>query len=157
MAYVRPSGVYFNTNTDLIQYGKMKHTADLDTNDGNSYQRIETNKDKISQNDFALWKITNEDSSFLWDSPWGKGRPGWHIECSAMITSLFNDKLDVLECSIAFILIGPCWWNRFEIPSSLQRNRINGRLLLRPFQAQDSEMANLYDSFWTHVFLSSRI
>lgn len=47
-------------------------------------------KDKKDDRDFALWKKTKPGEP-AWDSPWGKGRPGWHIECSAMIHAIFNE------------------------------------------------------------------
>ncbi|KAK8799429.1 hypothetical protein WA158_002644 [Blastocystis sp. Blastoise] len=98
MAYIRPSGVYFDTNNNLIQYGKMRpsHFDSIDTETGNEivFQRIDKNNDKKNQFDFALWKNTNEEG-FMWESPWGKGRPGWHIECSAMTNYLYGDNLDI--------------------------------------------------------------
>ena len=46
--------------------------------------------------DFALWKaLDEEDGDVKWDSPWGPGRPGWHIECSAMSTALLGDQIDI--------------------------------------------------------------
>uniref|UniRef100_A0A7E4W012 Cysteine--tRNA ligase, cytoplasmic n=1 Tax=Panagrellus redivivus TaxID=6233 RepID=A0A7E4W012_PANRE len=51
-------------------------------------------QEKKNNSDFALWKASKAGEPF-WDSPWGKGRPGWHIECSAMSTSICGDKLDI--------------------------------------------------------------
>jgi cysteinyl-tRNA synthetase len=51
-------------------------------------------KDKKNKNDFALWKKSKEREPF-WDSPWGRGRPGWHIECSVMSSAIFGDSLDI--------------------------------------------------------------
>ncbi|MEA1913741.1 MAG: cysteine--tRNA ligase [Campylobacterota bacterium] len=76
-AYVIDDGVYFDTSKDS-EYGSLSHRVD----DENTQARVEGNKQKKNQKDFALWKF-NEDISF--DAPFGKGRPGWHIECSAMI------------------------------------------------------------------------
>lgn len=50
--------------------------------------------DKRSPNDFALWKKSKAGEP-SWDSPWGKGRPGWHIECSAMASAIFGSTLDI--------------------------------------------------------------
>ena len=47
-----------------------------------------------NESDFALWKAVKPDEPF-WESPWGKGRPGWHIECSAMASKYFGEKLDI--------------------------------------------------------------
>ena len=52
--------------------------------------------DKEHIGDFALWKAWDEaDGDVKWDSPWGPGRPGWHIECSAMSTALLGDQIDI--------------------------------------------------------------
>src|SRR5439155_1592820 len=52
--------------------------------------------DKEHIGDFALWKAWDkEDGDVKWDSPWGPGRPGWHIECSAMATALLGDQIDI--------------------------------------------------------------
>lgn len=55
---------------------------------------IENKTDKCNANDFALWKKSKENEPF-WESPWGKGRPGWHIECSVMATEVLGDRLDI--------------------------------------------------------------
>lgn len=51
-------------------------------------------KEKKSPNDFALWKASKEGEPW-WDSPWGKGRPGWHIECSVMASTILGETLDI--------------------------------------------------------------
>lgn len=56
--------------------------------------RIETAESKNDPLDFALWKAVGKDE-FGWESPWGKGRPGWHIECSTMIKKYLSDKIDI--------------------------------------------------------------
>lgn len=56
--------------------------------------RIESSEEKNDPLDFALWKAVKKDE-FGWDSPWGKGRPGWHIECSTMIKKFLGDKIDI--------------------------------------------------------------
>ncbi|MCX7715940.1 MAG: class I tRNA ligase family protein, partial [Endomicrobia bacterium] len=57
--------------------------------------RIEPDETKKSPIDFALWKITKHNDFISWDSPWGKGRPGWHIECSVMSTKYLGETLDI--------------------------------------------------------------
>lgn len=52
-------------------------------------------KDKKNIGDFALWKKKLKDYEPAWNSPWGEGRPGWHIECSVMSTEIFGDSLDI--------------------------------------------------------------
>ena len=79
VAYKTSDSVYFDTSKDNL-YGTLSHKS----NDGNSQARVEENQEKRNSADFALWKFEKaNDVSF--DAPFGKGRPGWHIECSAMI------------------------------------------------------------------------
>lgn len=56
--------------------------------------RVENDEEKKNPLDFALWKAAKE-GEISWDSPWGKGRPGWHIECSAMNRAAFGDQIDI--------------------------------------------------------------
>ena len=86
-------GVYFDT-AKFADYGTM---ARLDTNALMAGARVEFNKQKRQATDFALWKFSpkNEKRDMEWDSPWGKGFPGWHIECSAMSMQLLGRTLDI--------------------------------------------------------------
>ena len=56
--------------------------------------RVEIEEDKKSPEDFALWKFSKENEPY-WASPWGKGRPGWHIECSSMIEAILGKTIDI--------------------------------------------------------------
>lgn len=56
--------------------------------------RIEVGEKKEDPLDFTLWKAT-KDGEIAWDSPWGQGRPGWHIECSAMARKYLGDTIDI--------------------------------------------------------------
>ena len=100
-AYEKNGSVYF----DIEEYKKGNHLyAKLVPQDKN--QNLEElqeaegalSKDntgeKKNKGDFALWKTSKKDEPF-WDSPWGKGRPGWHIECSVMSSSVFGESLDI--------------------------------------------------------------
>ena len=78
-AYILKDGVYLDTTKDS-EYGNISHRA----SDENSQARIESNNDKKDQKDFALWKFFDK-TEIGYDVPFGYGRPGWHIECSAMI------------------------------------------------------------------------
>ncbi|MDY0051299.1 MAG: cysteine--tRNA ligase [Aliarcobacter sp.] len=79
IAYATSDSVYFDTSKDSL-YGSISHKI----SDENSQARVETNLEKRNSSDFALWKFAKEnDVSF--EAPFGLGRPGWHIECSAMI------------------------------------------------------------------------
>src|SRR5438445_1072567 len=85
--------VYFRINK-FPNYGKLAH---LNLDELRPSGRIRTDEyDKENIGDFALWKARDEaDGEVGWDSPWGRGRPGWHIECSAMATALLGDEIDI--------------------------------------------------------------
>ncbi|HBM80327.1 MAG TPA: cysteine--tRNA ligase, partial [Clostridiaceae bacterium] len=78
-AYNVDGDVYFNARK-FSGYGKLSHQKLDDLEAG---ARIEINEKKLDPMDFALWKKQKQGEP-AWDSPWGKGRPGWHIECSTM-------------------------------------------------------------------------
>jgi len=91
MAYVAEnSDVYFAVNT-FNDYGKLsgKNLDELQAG-----RRVEIDENKRNPMDFALWKASKPDEP-SWDAPWGKGRPGWHIECSAMSNKHLGDKFDI--------------------------------------------------------------
>jgi cysteinyl-tRNA synthetase len=85
--------VYFRLSR-FPDYGKLAH---LDLDELRPTGRISNDEyEKESIGDFALWKAWDEaDGDVGWDSPWGRGRPGWHIECSAMATALLGPELDI--------------------------------------------------------------
>src|SRR5437867_509162 len=85
--------VYFRINK-FPNYGKLAH---FDLTQLQSTGRVKHDEyDKEHIGDFALWKAWDkEDGDVKWDSPWGPGRPGWHIECSAMATALLGDQIDI--------------------------------------------------------------
>jgi cysteinyl-tRNA synthetase len=85
--------VYFRINK-FPDYGKLAH---FDLTQLKSTGRVKHDEyDKEHIGDFALWKAwDDEDGDVKWDSPWGPGRPGWHIECSAMSTALLGDQIDI--------------------------------------------------------------
>ena len=85
--------IYFRINK-FPDYGKLAH---FDLEELRSTGRVKSDEyDKEHVGDFALWKAWDEqDGDVKWESPWGAGRPGWHIECSAMATQLLGDQLDV--------------------------------------------------------------
>jgi cysteinyl-tRNA synthetase len=85
--------VYFRINK-FPDYGKLAH---FDLTQLKSTGRVKHDEyDKEHIGDFALWKAWDEaDGDVKWDSPWGPGRPGWHIECSAMSTALLGEQIDI--------------------------------------------------------------
>ncbi len=93
-AYKAADGsVYFNIEK-YGHYGKLAHLNPEEMIVGNRV--VEDNYEKEGVRDFALWKgYKSEDGDVQWDSPWGKGRPGWHIECSVMSTELLGNHFDI--------------------------------------------------------------
>ena len=85
--------VYFRINR-FPEYG---HLAHFDLAELRSTGRVKSDEyDKEHVGDFALWKAWDEeDGDVWWESPWGRGRPGWHIECSAMATALLGEQIDI--------------------------------------------------------------
>ncbi len=89
-AYKTESGVYFNV-LKFAKYGSLSGQSPEGIKAG---ARIEVDEKKKNPQDFALWKF-GEEPGATYGSPWGRGRPGWHIECSAMSTSRLGETLDI--------------------------------------------------------------
>lgn len=89
-AYEREGDVYFRTGR-FADYGKLSHQPLDDLQAG---ARVEINEKKEHPLDFALWKAA-KDGEISWSSPWGEGRPGWHIECSAMALKFLGEQIDI--------------------------------------------------------------
>jgi len=89
-AYHSPSGVYFSVN----KYSRYMELSNRKLDDTVSGERINLEEDKESKEDFALWKSSKEGEPY-WESKWGNGRPGWHIECSAMVASILGTEIDI--------------------------------------------------------------
>lgn len=89
-AYVAPSGVYFSVGADE-DYGKLSGRSQDELKAG---ARVEGEDDKRHPSDFALWKASKPGEP-SWDAPFGAGRPGWHIECSAMIEEELGSPVDI--------------------------------------------------------------
>ncbi|MCL6587619.1 MAG: cysteine--tRNA ligase [Anoxybacillus sp.] len=89
-AYEVDGDVYYKTR-NFADYGKLSHQSIDELRAG---ARIEIGEKKQDPLDFALWKAAKE-GEIAWDSPWGKGRPGWHIECSAMARKYLGDTIDI--------------------------------------------------------------
>ena len=88
-AYESNGDVFFRISS-IKDYGELSNIKKDDLVVG---ARIEENSKKESPLDFVLWKKT--DVGIKWDSPWGKGRPGWHTECCVMINSIFGGRIDI--------------------------------------------------------------
>lgn len=90
LAYETDGDVYYRTNR-FNEYGKLSHQK---TDELMAGARVDVSEKKESPLDFALWKKAKPNEPY-WESPWGKGRPGWHIECSAMIRKHLGDTIDI--------------------------------------------------------------
>lgn len=101
--YVIDDGVYFDTSK-FADYGKM---AKLNLDEQKEGARVQKNDQKRNGSDFALWKFSlkGENRAMEWESPWGKGFPGWHLECSAMSMKYLGDSFDIHTGGIDHIAV----------------------------------------------------
>lgn len=90
-AYEADGDVYYSTRK-FEEYGKLSKQNIEDLESG---ARIEIGEKKQDPLDFALWKARKTDDEIAWESPWGMGRPGWHIECSVMSTKYLGETIDI--------------------------------------------------------------
>ena len=88
-AYITKSGVYY----DISKFDEYLLLSGRTKNEVISGTRVELEEDKNAAEDFALWKFSKENEPY-WESPWGNGRPGWHIECSSMIEAILGRTID---------------------------------------------------------------
>ena len=90
-AYPAPDGSVYFSVAKVKDYGRLTNRK---LEDMQSSGRIDSDPNKRDPMDFAVWKAAKP-GEIAWDSPWGKGRPGWHIECSAMIMRYLGDQIDI--------------------------------------------------------------
>jgi cysteinyl-tRNA synthetase len=99
LAYEVNGNVYFDVlgYAGSHDYGKLSGRVleDLIAGAGNEARELEGQEEKRNPNDFALWKKATPEHIMQWSSPWGKGYPGWHIECSAMSRKYLGDEFDI--------------------------------------------------------------
>jgi len=97
-AYERNGSVYFSVESfpkySSILQRKKDHNNESEEEDYIVDQDTAFGEDKLDKRDFALWKKMREGEPY-WESPWGKGRPGWHIECSVMILNYLGETIDI--------------------------------------------------------------
>mmetsp|Transcript_4762 Transcript_4762/g.17114 ORF Transcript_4762/g.17114 Transcript_4762/m.17114 type:complete len:660 (+) Transcript_4762:84-2063(+) len=91
-AYVLDNGDVFFEVPSLESYGELSGRKPEDNEAG---ERVAIDNRKRNPADFALWKSAKPEEGLQWDSPWGPGRPGWHIECSAMINKILGPNVDI--------------------------------------------------------------
>jgi len=91
--YKTSDGMYFDTGK-IKDYGRLANLAEVEQQEG---ARVAKNPEKRNGSDFAVWKFSPKDSQrdMEWDSPWGKGFPGWHLECSVMSHKELGDTFDI--------------------------------------------------------------
>ena len=89
-AYITKNGIYFSVSK-FTEYGKLSKKKEKE--ESTEEHRIAVDEEKKNPADFALWKIGKSERS--WPSPWGEGRPGWHIECSAMSLKYLGDGFEI--------------------------------------------------------------
>ncbi len=90
-AYAADGDVYFRVRSDP-GYGSLSHRRPDDMDQGEGVEGAARKEDPL---DFALWKAHKEGEDTVWDAPWGPGRPGWHIECSAMAEELLGVGFEI--------------------------------------------------------------
>jgi cysteinyl-tRNA synthetase len=90
-AYAADGDVYFSVRS-YPEYGELSHRNVDDMDQGEGVEGAALKRDPL---DFALWKAQKPGEDTAWDSPWGRGRPGWHIECSAMAESLLGVDFEI--------------------------------------------------------------
>lgn len=94
--YELDSGLYFDTST-VPNYGRLARQQQQLQEDAEAWIRIDPVKNKRNSADFAIWRKTpdGETRQMEWDSPWGKGAPGWHLECSVMSKKYLGESFDI--------------------------------------------------------------
>lgn len=99
LAYQKNGSVYFDVlkYAESNEYGKLsgRKLEDLIAGAGNEARELENQEEKKNPNDFALWKNAAPEHIMKWNSPWGMGFPGWHIECSAMSKKYLGHQFDI--------------------------------------------------------------
>ena len=90
-AYVSNGDVYYRVSK-FRKYGDL---SKQNIDDLESGARVEASEKKENPLDFALWKAVLTPEEISWESPWGKGRPGWHLECSAMVKKYLGNTIDI--------------------------------------------------------------
>jgi cysteinyl-tRNA synthetase len=90
-AYVVDGDVYFSVRS-YPEYGELSHRNVDDMDQGEGIEGAQLKRDPV---DFALWKAHKPEEDTAWNSPWGRGRPGWHIECSAMAESILGLDFEI--------------------------------------------------------------
>ncbi len=103
LAYVSDGSVYYDVSR-FPQYGELSGNTVENLRAGASGRvQLEVDEDKDAPEDFALWKRGDTSRQMNWESPWGTGFPGWHIECSAMATKYLGEQFDIHTAAVDLI------------------------------------------------------
>ena len=116
-AYEIDDGIYFDI-AKFSEYGKL---SGMNFDEQIAGARVDVNEGKRHPADFALWKHASKEHIMQWDSPWGKGYPGWHIECSAMSKKYLGDEFDIHSGGVDHVPIH----HENEIAQSKALNNVN--------------------------------
>jgi len=142
--YEAEDGVYFDVS-EFDGYGKLS---------GQKVEELEQGEESDAKDDpadFALWKLVDEDAPDeepSWDSPWGKGRPGWHIECSAMSTTHLGDTIDIHGGGRD--LVFPHHENEIAQAEAATGEQFTRYWLhVGPLRVEDEKMSSSLGNFWT--------
>jgi len=142
-AYVADGDVYFSIK-QFAEYGKLSKRNLDDLQVG---ARVEVNPKKKNPLDFVLWKGESE-GGVAWDSPWGKGRPGWHIECSALAKRYFGNTIDIHAGGLD--LIFPHHENEIAQSEGLHKKQFANYWMHNGFvQVNKEKMSKSLDNFFT--------
>jgi len=140
-AYEGDDGVYFDVS-EFDGYGKLS---------GQRVEELEQGEEgtaKRDPEDFALWKLTEDEEGPKWHSPWGEGRPGWHIECSAMSTRHLGDTIDIHGGGRD--LVFPHHENEIAQSEAATGEEFTRHWLhVGPLRVEDEKMSSSLGNFWT--------
>jgi cysteinyl-tRNA synthetase len=121
-AYETSDGIYFDISK-FPQYGRL---SGVNLEEQLAGARVQENPEKRHHADFALWKKAPKEHIMQWDSPWGRGYPGWHIECSAMGMKYLGEQFDIHTGGVDHIPIH----HENEIAQGRELHRKDSRPLL---------------------------
>lgn len=167
MAYATTDGVYFDVEAfeakvgPDTKYGKLAGAA-IQSSSDNSAQNNDDDNNEVSstvtekrdRRDFALWKARKEGEEVYWSSPWGKGRPGWHIECSAMIEAIqqrFQETHQFLVHAGGFDLKFPHHTNEIAQAEAYHHGDPNSNGGCCPCPLEHNETNKEWIPHWVHT------
>ncbi|HAI21958.1 MAG TPA: cysteine--tRNA ligase [Clostridiales bacterium UBA8153] len=150
-AYEIGDGIYFDIST-FPSYGSL---ARLDLQGQQAGARVEVNREKRHPADFALWRRADPSHLMQWDSPWGKGYPGWHVECSAMGMKYLGDRIDIHTGGIDHVPVHH--ENEVAQSDAFAGHRVVQLWMHNEFLLVDGgRMAKSLDNFYTLTQLTER-